>query len=210
MRVSTVNLDNFLKAVESTPSAARKAAVLSTNDTVRRARAMSAKEIMKQVAFPGGYLGNVNNGRLRVSKYAKGHSLSAEITGRFNPTSLAQFTTNKPSMIGKNRRGPARVKVKPGSVQTIERAFIMRLRRGSISAAAAGSSANLGLAIRLAPGERVHNKKAMKTMGRGLYLLYGPSVNQVFKTVSEDIQREVGRYYATEFSRQFRRLSNGG
>lgn len=210
MSVTAVNLDTFERAVRSMPGAARKAARLSTNDAARRARAKSATEMMKQVAFPKGYLGTVRNGNLRISKYAKTTDLTAEVSGRFRPTSLARFTLNKSEMLGKNRRGPARVQVRPGSVKTIERAFLIRLKRGLQSAAAAGVNANLGLAIRLKPGECVENKKEMVAMGRGVYLLYGPSVNQVFRSVSKDVAPEIGSFFNTEFSRQFRRLYRGG
>lgn len=208
MSITAVNLDKFEQAVDTMPGVARRAARLSTNDSIRRARALSATEMMKQVAFPTGYLGTVRNGRLRISKFAKGSDLTAEVTGRFRPTSLARFTLNKSEMLGKNRRGPARVQVRPGSVKTIERAFIMRLKRGMLGVS--GPNANLGLAIRLSPGERVENKKQMVAMGRGVYLLYGPSVNQVFRSVAKDIAPKIGGYFNTEFSRQFRRLYRGG
>lgn len=210
MSITSVNLDKFEQAVSSMPGVARRAARLSTNDAARRARAKSATEMMKQVAFPTGYLGTVRNGNLRIAKFAKSSDLTAEVQGRFRPTSLARFTLNKSEMLGKNRRGPARVQVRPGRVKTIERAFLMRLKRGMQSAAGAGVNANLGLAIRLHPGERVENKKQMVAMGRGVYLLYGPSVNQVFRAVAKDVAPEVGSYFNTEFSRQFRRLYRGG
>lgn len=209
MSITAVNLDNFARAVNSMPKVATRAAQLSTNDTVRKARKMSATEMMKQVAFPTGYLGTARNGALRISKYAKGSDLSAEITGRFRPTSLARFTLNKSQMLGRNRRGPARVQVRPGSVKSIERAFLIRLKRGMQTVSQAGAKSNLGLAIRLNPGERIENKKSMVAMGRGVYLLYGPSVNQVFRTVAKDLSPKISGNFNIEFSRQFRRLYRG-
>ena len=66
---------------------------------------------------------------------------------------------------------------------------------------------NLGVAIRLKPGEVVHNKKVMQRISGNLYLLFGPSISQVFSTVREDISPETLDFAETEFLRQLDRLS---
>ena len=72
----------------------------------------------------------------------------------------------------------------------MNRAFLMNLRSG-----------NLGLAVRLAPGERIDNKRRMVQMSNGLYLLYGPSVDQVFRSVAEDVSADAGDFLEQEFLR---------
>jgi hypothetical protein len=68
---------------------------------------------------------------------------------------------------------------------------------------------NIGLAIRLKPGESLQSTQKASPLGGGAYLLYGPSVAQVFDTVRDDIAPEVADFASFEFARQFRRLSRG-
>lgn len=203
--VATRGLDGFIEAVESLPFAATTAAQLAINDTARWGRTRAAEAMLKQVAWPRQYLGNANNGKLRVSQYASTDNLQAVITGQFRPTSLARFVLNQQEMMRNKMRGPARVSVKPGRVETMDRAFLVRLRRGKVLDA---DNYNIGLAIRLRSGESFINKKEAVSLGRGVYLLYGPSVNQVFRSVSQDIAPAVSDRLASEFARQFKRLSN--
>lgn len=204
--IKTENLNDFEKRLIRMPQVTRNAARMALNDVLKKARTQAADEISKQVNFPPGYLTRGTRSRLQVSQRATNNNLTGVIVGRFQPTSLARFTRNAQAMVGR-RNAAARVAVKPGSVKTIERAFVLRLRRGSIAVADAGASANLGLAIRLKEGETIRNKKNVRKFDKGVYLLYGPSVNQVFRTVAADMAKPVGRMFAREFDRQFRRLS---
>lgn len=204
--VKTENLKDFETRLVKMPQVTRQAARMALNDVLKWSRGQAATQIGKQVNFPSSYLTRGNRARLQVTQRATNNNLTGIITGRFNPTSLARFTRNASAMVG--RRGTAaRVSVKPGSVKTIERAFVLRLRRGNIAVADAGANANLGLAIRLKEGETVRNKKNVRKFDRGVYLLYGPSVNQVFRSVATSLAKPAGRKFATEFDRQFRRLS---
>ena len=89
----------------------------------------------------------------------------------------------------------------------MRRAFFIRLRRGN--AVITAENANVGLAIRLAEGERVDNKNTMGPLGGNLYLLYGPSVGQVFRTVAEKSADQVGDALAERFSHYLRRSTGG-
>jgi hypothetical protein len=93
------------------------------------------------------------------------------------------------------------VTINPGRPVTLKRAFLINLKNG-----------NRGLAIRLRPGEVLSNTIGAKliTSGplAGVALLYGPSVEQVFRTVATDITPALESYLETEFLRQFIRLSN--
>lgn len=186
------------------PAAATQAARMALNDTARGpALKMARDEIYDQVNFPAGYLGN---DRLFVSKLARNDDLEASITGRDRPTSLARFATR--AQVG--QRG-VEVQVHRGNTKFMKKAFIVKLRAGR---AMDGKQHNLGLAIRLAPGEELINRNFPSEvhatrLGPNVLLLYGPSVDQVFRSVSSDIQPQVLDAATTEFFRQFARLTNG-
>jgi hypothetical protein len=71
-------------------------------------------------------------------------------------------------------------------------------------------SGNIGLGIRLKNGETLTNTVGAKliTSGplAGVALLYGPSVDQVFRTVAVDISPALLQELSVEFLRQFERL----
>lgn len=140
------------------------------NRAAARARTTSDRDMRKQIAFPARYLSS----RLQVSKKASGRSLQAVITGRDRPTSLARFASNKDPAAAR-RRGGVSVTVSPGQTRFMAGAFLMRLKGG-----------NLGLAIRLKEGDSLRNKRQVAKAGKGLYILYGPSVDQVFRAVADE------------------------
>lgn len=177
-------------------SSVRRKASQAVNKTAQRARTASARAIAEQVNFPGNYLTG-KDGRLRISKYSTPDDLEAVITGRDRPTSLARFATAPTP----NLKAPT-VIVKPGKASHMRRAFLMKLRRGSTLT---DTQFNLGLAIRLKTAERVFNKKVMVPVGdTGLYLLYGPSVAQVFKDVADKQSSDALKFLENEFERLMR------
>lgn len=147
-----------------------RAKVQAINKAVRDGRVLAARRIGEQIAFPKSYLGP-GQGRLTISKYAKPGSPEARIRARGRPTSLARFVT------AETRGAGVSLQVHPGKATRIRRAFTVRLRSGSANI---DTKANLGLAIRLRPGERLSNKIKQVQLAKGLVLLYGPSVQQVF------------------------------
>jgi hypothetical protein len=183
------------------PDVARRAARLAVNDTTRKVGYREAqRRIMEQVAFPGGYLDDPK--RLRISKFATEDDLEAAVFARQRPTSLARFSAG--GSIGK---AGVRVQVARGVSREMGRAFLLRLPQGRNPVS--DEAFNLGLAIRLRPGETISRKSRMVAVpaGGGLYFLYGPSVEQVFSTVAQDISPEIAEEMATQFFRQFTRLS---
>lgn len=174
------------------------AAQQAINKTADQARASAARDIRQQVNFPARYLSG-SEGRLSVSKRASARNLEAMITGRDRPTSLARFAKNK-NIAASQKRGNVSVEVAPGRSKIIGRktpsstgpaAFLMQLRGG-----------NIGLAMRLKEGETIKSKKYMTKVGKGLYLLFGPSVNQVFAGVAEETTApEAAAYLEQEFLR---------
>ena len=171
-------------------------AVRAINKVARDQRSNAAKKIREQVAFQARTLGP-SSGRLFVSRKASRNRLEARITARSRPTSLARFTP------GRSTRQGVRVEIKPGRVRFLRRAFFIRLPQG---ASLTDTKFNLGLAIRLRPGERLSNKIRQVQLGRNLVLLYGPSIQQIFldnegKGVAADISTQTADQLEAEFAR---------
>ena len=181
---------------EQLPEVATHAAMMAINQVAERKVVPAIRRAAEsEVAFPRGYLDSPD--RLEVSRKATRGSLEAVVTGRDRPTSLARFA---PGHTPENtRKGGVTVQVKRGRTQHLKKAFLVRLNNG-----------NIGLAVRLKQGETLRNKreKAVK-LGLGVYLLYGPSVDQVMKSVVEDSIPEIGDMLSNEFYRQFARLTHG-
>lgn len=178
---------------DSLPPSILRAASQAINRTADRTRTSAAREILKQVAFPPSYL-NPSQGRLAVTKKASTDDLEARITARARPTMLARFAVGGSPGSGNG----VRVQVAPGFSKFMKRAFLITLPAGR---GGTDTKGNLGVAIRLRPGEVIHNKKVMQRLRGNLYLLFGPSVDQVFTTVREDVSPEAQDFLATEFSR---------
>lgn len=187
-----------LAKFDEIPDKIMLAAQRAVNATTKRARARGAKEIRSQVNFPAQYLSE-SEGRLRVSKFATKGDLEGKVTARSRPTSLARFAT---STVSPGSRGGVHLSVKPGSATFMRRAFGVKLKAGT---ADIDTKFNLGLAIRLRAGETLHNKTKFKQFKAGkkssIYLLYGPSVDQVFKSVSREMMSDVEEYLEAEFVR---------
>lgn len=173
------------------------------NETAVFARRLGSQEIRQRINFTAKY---IDGGRLAITRRAKPADLEAVVTGRDRPTSLARFAQGSPRF--GRQRTPPRVRVKAsGGASPIRNGFWMRLRRGN--AVVSAENANIGLAIRLAEGERVKNKNEMVPIGRNLYLLYGPSVGQVYRTVAEKSSDEVSAQLANRFAHHLGRRIDG-
>lgn len=161
------NLDQIKNLKKDIPLAA----VRSLNRVTEKTRTLAAKRIREQVAFPPSYL-NPGQKKLFVARKATKASLEASIRASDRPTSLARFVSS-----GKEGRMGVTVQVAPGRSRSMSKAFLYKLRSGS---ADINTKHNLGLAMRLRSGETIRNKKNFKRLKGNLYLLYGPSVDQVF------------------------------
>ncbi len=173
------------------PLRVRKMASRAINYAMRRTRTQSARLMREQVNFGARYLTGRENGRLMIATFAKPGDLVGRIRGRDRPTSLAQFTKQKPRVAGgpRRRKKGVDVTVKPGAKVTMERAFLMNLRGG-----------NVGLAVRTNGGPPARAYKP-KGIGNNLWLLYGPSVDQVFRSVAEDVSDDAAKLMEREFIR---------
>lgn len=175
----------------------RFAASRAVNKITRDSRTSAARRIGREVNFPNNYL-NPAAKRLFVSHHATPNKLEGRITARSRPTSLARFVRGQP------RKGQGvHVEVKPGKARFMRRAFLIRLPAGS---GPIDTKFNMVLAMRLRPGESLANKKQARRIEKGLYLLYGPSIDQVFlskagRGVADDMEPEVLDNLEEEFYR---------
>lgn len=187
-----------LDFTEGSSAKIKKAASQAINTMTRNNRAKGARKIRDQVNLPASYVAPGGKG-LYVSKKASPGNLEGRITARGRPTSLARFLTSAPR-IGK---AGVVVEVAPGKARFMKRVFPLKLPQGQSDVA---TKYNLGLAIRLRPGERLSNKTSARRVSKGLYLLYGPSVDQVFRSidgsgVANDLVPEIERDLSDEFLR---------
>lgn len=204
-RVSAVTaLAGLAKDIEALPSVSRQAARLSLNRVVESKGLPTIRRDMQQeVNFPPGYL---NKDRLAITRRATDADLRVTITARHRPTSLARFAKGQGFDTPK-RRGYVSVRVGKGT-KKIRKAFFVRLRRGRDTS----DGYNLGLAIRLKPGERLAGRRLGGSgveVAPNLYLLYGPSVDQVFRDAGAPAIMKIMPDIEREYNRQFVRLSRG-
>ncbi|UUV43504.1 minor tail protein [Rhodobacter phage RcWhiteOak] len=169
----------------------------SINKTADRARTLASQDIREQVAFPASYLAPSAKRLFVSTKATKASPFEAVISGRDRPTSLARFSNQKPLGGGQRHRGgQVAVTVKPGVRRYIKRAFLITL-----------NNSNVGLAVRT-DGGPPNNAYAPKEIGKNLWLLYGPSVDQVLSAASngggiyEEIVPETLDFLNDEFNRQ--------
>ena len=193
----------YEKLLKQLGSAVEPSAAEAINESAVFARRLGSQEIRRRINFTAKYL---DGGRLAITQRAAGARLEAVITGRDRATSLARFARGTPRF--GRQRTPPRVSVKAGGGATpIRGAFFMRLRKGNSVITA--ENANIGIAIRLREGERVKNKNEMVPIGGSLYLLYGPSVGQVYRTVAEKSSDQVSAHLAARFAHHLGRRVRG-
>lgn len=200
--IDAAELTDFAAHMAIAPKIATEAARIALNQTAERKGLKLAREAMlTQVAFPRGYLGSsdgIGEKRFRLGVKATDTRLERSMIGRFEPTSLSRFSSNRPAFAGNRfRRGqPIQVRINPANTRTLDNSFFIQLRSG-----------NIGLGVRIRNGETLTNTTGAKiiTSGplKGVALLYGPSVDQVFRTVAVDISKPLLDELALEFMRQF-------
>lgn len=204
--IVTAGSNELQRYLETMPELTARAMRLAING-VTKGKGMTAikRQMLDEIAFPSGYL---NADRLKVTKLASDKNLESVITGRKRATSLARFVTGNP-IPGSRRSDGISVRVQKGRTTYLKNAFLVRLKRG---ASLSEDNYNVGLAVRLKPGERLANKRTGHKawlVPNKVALLYGPSVDQVFAGVIEELRPQIGDDVAAEFHRQFARLTNG-
>ncbi|ESQ85509.1 hypothetical protein AEAC466_04240 [Asticcacaulis sp. AC466] len=179
--VAVEGLSGLLDDLDHIPETQRQAAVAAINKTADRTRTQASRLMRNQVDFKASYLDE----RLKVTKYARGRDLTAVIRGRDRPTSLARFITH----VSKGK-GVA-VAVKPGVARFIKRSFIFK---------GGTNQQNRLLAVRTDGGKPAGAYKPIRLTDK-LWLIYGPSIDQVFRVVRDDVAPAAAEYLETEFNR---------
>lgn len=154
-----------------------RAMAKALNKTGPHTRTQMDRAIRDQVAYPASYL-RPSTKRLFVAKKATQGKLETVIEGRGRPTSLARFIKGSGAAMKNRKRKPEtiQVEVQPGSVHGIKRAWV-------VSLPGAKDSNNLGLAVRTEAGKKPKGAYAPKRLDKDVWLLYGPSVDQVLYSV---------------------------
>lgn len=200
----------YVVAVEGLPQLAGPEAISddiklmaarAINYSAKRSRTESSRRMREEVNFPAGYLTG-DNGRLTISVPAVPGLLQAKITGRFTPTSLSRFV--------KGSRAPGKagvtVQIEPGHAVRLKRAFMLRLPQGRTYN---GETYNEMVAVRLQKGETLRNKIRAVQSKNGLHFLFGPSVDQVFRTVAEAVSPQAQEWMEQEFLRLWEQRDKG-
>lgn len=190
-----------LSFVDEMTNTTELALVRALNTTAARDRTKFARAARDQVAFPASYV-SPSSKRLWVKTKAKRNALETIIEGRGSATSLARFTKQKPLAGGQRHKGgKINVTVKPGQTRSIRRAFLMRLKNN-----------NVGLAVRT-DGSVPQGAYKPRPLGKNLWLLYGPSVDQALRAASdgggiyEEMTPESLDFLEKEFFRQLELLN---
>lgn len=189
----------------------KKMAYQAINRSAKWARTRMDREIRNQVNLPASYL-RPSEGRLTVYSQATTNNLEAVIQGRDRPTMLSRFIkggedASYQKMKGARQRGrkaqAIRVGVKKGHYADFKGAFIVKLRGGE-------ATGNTGLAIRMRDGTKPSKAYAptqLKGFGENVWLLYGPSVDQILWSVRNNggvfakVEDDVADKVNDEFSR---------
>lgn len=208
MRVEINGLDEVIKSLKGLEETKQQAAALAVNSTARFGFAEASRGIRSDVNLATSYIGTANAGnRLKITKLASAEDTEAKIFAKGRATSLARYSRDAtPGKVG------VTVNVgKRSGAKKIPKAFAVKLKRG---ASLSEDQYNVGVALRLKNGEPVRNKSRMKQFGESgkkstLYLLYAPSVSQVFEEVAVEIEPKVSSFLQREFLRQFERLNRG-
>lgn len=190
--LTDLDLDGFSQ------SDRQRAASQAINGMARKYRKKAADTVRSEINLPARYVSASGKG-LYISSFATPTNLEGKITARGRPTSLARYLQGAP----RAGRAGVVVEVQPGKARYMRRAFPIKLPQGS---SGIETKFNLGLAIRLRPGESLRNKVSARKVSKGLYLLYGPSVDQVFRSnsgagVANELVPDIERDLKTEFLR---------
>lgn len=162
--------------------------VQTINKTLARFRTRGADLIRQDVNFPASYL-QPGQKRLYVPVQATKARPEGVIRARGRATSLARFVKG-----GVKGTEGVSVEVQPGKTVRMKRAFLVKLKAGS---APIDTKFNMGLAVRLGKGDSLRNRRRAARLDSGLYLLYGPSVDQVFLAATG---QRAGQGVATEMT----------
>lgn len=191
-----VGLQQLADYVGEIPAKQRKVARMAINKAADKARTRGAKEILDAINLPASYL-NPSQGRLTVPRRASDDNLEAAVTGKQRPTSLARFVVGNPQP---RSNDPIEVAINRGAgAKHLDRAFVVNLRRGNTD-----TKGNIGLAVRTSDGGKPRGAYKPQPLSGGAWLLYGRSVDQLFRRIRVDIGPSVADDLSQEYDRLLR------
>lgn len=197
MAVSVIaeGLDVMQQFLALAPERTNKAASLALNQIAKgKGMTLLRKKTGEEINFPPGY---VDPDKIFVTKSASPTSLEVRIQARTRPTSLAEFAPLSTPIRGK---GGLTVQVHRGQTRILKKSFLIRLRSGNV-----GLAVRVPIGTKLARTDRAVEIRSARTLTTTLYLLYGPSVDQVFREIAEENSPQILQWIGDEFVRQFNR-----
>ena len=196
IEIDAKGLQQLSRTLQALPEESAKASMRAINYAAKRARTLGGRKIREQVNLKAPYV----NEQLKVSRFATLQKPEAVISARHRPVRLARYNARQLTRRGPYAKGDPLRKISAGRVQAgvsvkvkkggqtrrMRKAFLVPLRRGKMP----GDSSHMGIFIRTGK-----DRKAIRH-------LYGPSVNQVFRSVRDDINPSIRQDLAAEYGRQ--------
>lgn len=190
LKINAGEIRQAKKRVDATVRAIEIARYRAVNRVASKNRTAASKNIRQQVRLPAAYV----NQNLTITQKATLRNPEAVISGRKRPTRLARYGAKQLTRSARGADGSALRGIPAGRKQAgvsvhvrrnegrrkYPKAFLLPLR----------TNGQVGMFIRYGSGE-----KDIKHM-------YGPSVDQVFRDVREQIRPRIRRDLATEYRRQ--------
>lgn len=160
----------------------------AVNDTGRWAHKEAQTRVTKDLNWPGGYI----NAKTLGLKPATDFKVGATIQARTRPSTMTRFALSGQKLRNKNG---IRFEVRKGQQKTLKKAFFF-----------GGKNMNALVAMREHSYKELPNVTAGKYVWNGLVFLYGPSVDQVFKT-HRDGQGGIASQALDKLEQDFLRLT---
>lgn len=188
MSILVTGMNEALAMLRSVDAESRSALSKAINAVADETHDLAVQKIMSQVALSASYV----KSRLYISQRASVDDPTAVISGRVRSTQLRRYQGKqlyvRAKMPGKKRLAGTSVKVKAGgATKVLKHAWVMKLKYGDIDA-------KMG---------RTHGIVQRTGSGRNDYrVLYGPSVDQVWNDVKDDVRPLIEPRLAVEFLKQ--------
>ena len=201
------NLQPLIKKLNVQVKLANEAAAKTVNETALFAFKEAVEEIASTVNLKKSYI----NGKMRVTGRATSENLTATISSRDPRVLLSRYPFSA------SRKGVRIAVNKGGSRRSIPKAFIARNLRGS---AATGIALRKQDALeyferafsrgRQTPGKNrklARLRRQANAAPRSIEVLHSRTVNQLFESVRDDIQPQVGAFMTRRFIKYLERFS---
>lgn len=190
--IETIGLSEAKAEFSDLPVKLKAALIKTINNVVPDVRSIAIERITEQVALSKSYV----QGRLFVSQRANNTDPTAVISGRVRSTQLRRYKGTQlyvsAKLPGKKRLAGTSVQVKTGrGASVLKHTWLIKLKHGETDARA-------GLTMGIA--ERTGKDR------NDFKILYGPSVDQVWRDVKDEITPDVEKLLEAEWLRQMRDL----